>query len=161
VITHCRGLKDYQVMLTTTYISNCTESDIDEIKIASLYFDKIDIVNNVLYTVQPDKEDEPLEAGGVGVITEVTNFVTETFLCHVELLLRENIVSIVTDETQNEDKLWQELNSIAFHILSSERDILFSEAAVPFDANGGNKVHIMLSPMKVRVFMRLLFIPSK
>lgn len=43
-------------MLHTFYISNCLEKNIDDIKIASLYFDKVIIRNNQLIQVKPEKK---------------------------------------------------------------------------------------------------------
>lgn len=123
-------------MIKTKYISNCTQNDIDEIKIAALYFDKIEIVDNVLYHVEPVPDNQQNEEKNIGVIKAITEFVTDNYKKHIELLEEEGIVDIVSGENKSEDELWDSIDKTTNGILSSELDIIFKETDIKFDKNG-------------------------
>ena len=123
-------------MLTAKYISNCLEDNIDEIKIAALYFDNIQIINNELYEVTPAKSDTPMKPGDIGIITGIKNFATEEFLSHISILEEEGIVEIIQEDDKREDELWDKIESVVNKILSENLNILFEEKDIERDSSG-------------------------
>jgi len=118
-------------MLSTKYISNCTDKNIDELKTAILFFDKVEIINNVLLQVNSDvKNKQRLESGDMVIITGVTNFVTDNYLKHIELLTKEKHVEIISEDNKREDELWDNVESQVHSILSKNRNILFEEIEI-------------------------------
>ncbi len=131
-------------MIETKYISNCTQHDIDEIKIAALYFDKIDIVNNILYQIKPVQDEQQNEDKNLAVITGITEFVKDEYLNHIKLLTDEGIAVISSGEGIREDKLWSSINEVTNRILSEELQIIFKETNVKKD-KFGNKISSSIS----------------
>jgi hypothetical protein len=123
-------------MINTKYISNCTTNDIDEIKIASLYFDKIEVISNVLYSIEPVPDDQQNEEKNIGVIKGITHFVTEEYQKHIEVLINEDIVEIQSGENKSEDKLWNTIDKTTENLLSSHPEFIFKESNIKKDVNG-------------------------
>ncbi|MBR9847634.1 MAG: hypothetical protein GYB35_16725, partial [Algicola sp.] len=131
-------------MIKTKFISNCTKNDLDAIKIASLYFDKVEIVNNVLYHIEPVAEEEQNEEKTIGIIKDITEFVQDDYKAHIKLLSDEGIVDIISGEDKSKDELWNTIDKTTNEILSSEVEILFKEFDIKKD-NEGKKISSRLS----------------
>jgi hypothetical protein len=123
-------------MIKTKYISNCTQNDIDEIKVAALYFDKIDIVNNVLYKIEPVPDSQQNAEKTIGVIKEITEFVTDDYKKNIDVLLTEGIAEVFSEEDRSEDELWDSVNKTTQNILSSELEIIFKETKIKTNKEG-------------------------
>lgn len=123
-------------MIKTKYISNCTENDIDEIKIASLYFDKIEVINNVLLSIEPLPDDQQNAEKNIGIIKGITHFVTDEYQKHIELLVSENIVEIHSEINKNEDKLWNTIEKTTANLLASHSNFIFKEFNTKKDKKG-------------------------
>lgn len=119
--------KERENMLKARFISNCTLDNIEEIKIASLYFDKIEIVQHRLYQVKITAEGKLDEDHDIGVITGITELVTEEFRSHLSLLEKEGIVTFIEE---NKDELWRTLHEHAYNIIDRARDFIFQTVAV-------------------------------
>jgi hypothetical protein len=126
-------------MVTTKFISNCTVQNLDELKIGILYFDKIEIVNNVLYQVKPVPNEKQNKEKNIGVITGVTEFVTDGYKEKIDLLVEEGVVELISGEGKSEDRLWDSIDKITNEILSKETSIIFNESDVEFDSKGRKK----------------------
>jgi len=124
-------------MLTAKYISNCTARDIDELKTAILFYDEVEIVNNVLYQIEPVKDRQPNEEGyTIGKIVGIDQLVTQEYLSHIELLLEEGVVKVVSGEQKSKDELWGKIEEIVNGILNTDLNILFEEKNVIYDETG-------------------------
>jgi hypothetical protein len=158
-------------MIKTKYISNCTSNDIDILKIAALYFDKVEIINNVLCQVEPVPDSEQNEEKTIVVIKGFTEFVNDDYKSHIKTLLDEEIVEIITEENKSEDELWGNIDKITNNILSNEYQIIFNESDLEYD-DAGNKIGSKLSlsdeakiiheefvgPLKIGSFLNLGFL---
>jgi len=114
-------------MLKTNYISNCTENNMDELKTAILFFDQINIIDNVLLQIEPqDQSKKVLDKGDIGVITGIQNFVTENYKEHIKILTEEGYVNIVSDE-KREDQLWNNIDTAVNSLMTEDINLLFEK----------------------------------
>ncbi len=125
----------YKNMLKTKYISNCTKLDIDEIKIASLYFDQIDIINNSLFKTERLLDEEQTEEYPIVRIKGKISLVTDEYNKHIEVLIRENIVSVVSEHNKNKDVLLSKVDEIAKNLIASYQEFIFKVTKMESNEN--------------------------
>lgn len=123
-------------MLSAYYISNCLESNINDIKIASLYFDKIVIVKNKMYKVAIKEKDTSIKSRARGTITEIIDLVTQEFADHISVVLNEGIAEIVDEGRIKNNSVWEDLYEITNKILSQNINILFEQKNFIRDPKG-------------------------
>jgi len=132
-------------MLQTLFVSNCIEKCIDDIKIASLYFDKVIIKNRTLYAVKPENEGAVLKVGDIGIVTKIMSTVSERFLGHISTLIDEGIVDVVDECDERKEPIWKNIDEVVYKILSEKMDILFELKDKKGDATGNKTALIKLS----------------
>ena len=91
---------------------------------------KIEIINNFLYHIEPVPKSGQNEEKNIGVIKDITEFITDDYKKHTELLVREGIVDIISGEDKSEDELWNTIDKTTNEILTSKVAILFKETEV-------------------------------
>lgn len=103
------------------YNSDITPKAVNELKLLSLYYDKISIVNDAVYRPIFDTSDGKIEFAG----TEAIEFIPKSFREDYKLFLDEGLIEL-TKRTENEtdeyEKLFAEKIS---HLVNSSYDYLF------------------------------------
>jgi hypothetical protein len=124
-------------MLSTRFVSNCTADSIDDLKIAALYFDELQVVEHRLAYVKPDESTQGfLEGKEAGTIVDFTDFVTDEFRAHASLLESEGLLVYVNSEELMDEKIWAELYEKAAEILFTSIDVLWEEFDIEYDSTG-------------------------
>jgi len=123
-------------MLSTKYISNCTERNLDDLKTAILFFDKIELVNNYLVQVRPEKGKGPLKPGDIGVVTGITNFITDNYKSHIDSLIQEGVVSISDEGTGTRTNLGKNIDYSMNEVFHKNISFIFEESNSEYDKSG-------------------------
>ncbi|MPS73307.1 MAG: hypothetical protein E2590_09185 [Chryseobacterium sp.] len=103
------------------YNSDITPKAIDEIKLLSLYYDKINIVNDTIYSPLFGHVDGKFSFTGV----EDLQFVPKDFNDNYKLLIEEGIVSLTQKSQSEENEYDQALKKNISKILNANHDILY------------------------------------
>ena len=116
-------------MLTTNYISNCTLDQIDDLKIAALYFDRITIVEHRLYNVERVSRDE-------GVVKDIVHFVQNDFRAHTSFLASEGIIEYSDQAGSLKEALRKKMRIQSEKIISEAINVLYLEENVVRNSKG-------------------------
>jgi hypothetical protein len=128
-------------MLTTRFVSNCTAEQVDDLKVAALYFDVIEVVEHRLYTV---KFDEPIQEGAplfgqTGTVIGATDLVSDEFRTHLSVLEKEGLLRYVDGDELVDEKIADGIRADAEQVLSASIDLLWEESDVEYDSTGTKK----------------------
>jgi len=116
-------------MLTTNYISNCTLDQIDDLKIAALYFDGITTVEHRLYNVERVSRDE-------GVVKDIVHFVQNDFRAHTSFLASEGIIEYSDQAGSLKEALRKKMRIQSEKIISEAINVLYLEENVVRNSKG-------------------------
>lgn len=116
-------------MLTTNYISNCTLDQIDDLKIAALYFDRITTVEHRLYNVERVSRDE-------GVVKDIVHFVQNDFRAHTSFLASEGIIEYSDQAGSLKEALRKKMRIQSEKIISEAINVLYLEENVVRNSKG-------------------------
>jgi len=103
------------------YNSDITPKAINEIKLLALYYDKINIVNDVVYSPKFEKLNGQFQFAG----TEDLQFIPKSFRTDYKLLLDENLITITKREENQEDEYERLFAKKISSLLNSNHDIIF------------------------------------
>ncbi len=126
-------------MLRTRFVSNCIAEQVDDLKIATLYFDEIEVVEHRMYKVKLDKpaQGSP-KPGQTGVVIGTIEFVSDEFRTHASILENEGLLRYVDGDNLLDKRIADEIRPKAAESLSASIDLLWEEADVVYDS-AGNK----------------------
>jgi hypothetical protein len=126
-----------------TFFSTCNNDAVNALKILSLYFEKIEVIGNVLYQIEPDNKSKgTMEQGDVGTVVGVTEFVDNTFIKKVKPLLDENILKILEEdfvEKHFDKKHREEIENNVFELLEEKPELIIKTSNIEFDEATGKK----------------------
>lgn len=108
-------------MRTIYYNSDITPSAINEIKLLALYYDKVVIVNDAVYTPKFETIDGKFQLAGV----EDIQFIPKTFERDYNLLIDEGIIDVIKKDENEEDEYGKRLAKKISSIVNSSQDIIF------------------------------------
>ena len=94
--------------------SDITPKTVEEIKLLTLYYDKINVVNDCIYTTQFDKEKNK-------VVTKDLQFIPESFKTDYSLLINEGILSVTKRDETKYDPFASEISKL----VNSKEDYIF------------------------------------
>ncbi|MFJ7407388.1 MULTISPECIES: hypothetical protein [unclassified Lysinibacillus] len=112
-------------MLSTKFVSNCLQDNVQDIKLSSLYFDKVEIVEDYLYNVEPVDPNQPLHEGGIGTVVDIHEFVKSDFKEELKLFETEQIITYTSTEHKKEDEIWNKVNESTMKFLNENLDLIF------------------------------------
>lgn len=116
-------------MLIGKYVSNCLSNNIDDIKYAALYYDKIEILDNIVYTLtKPDSD-------GISSVRGIHDCVDDSFKVHLKMLEREGIVK------------YNILEENRFTLLDNKNDIIS-----PIDAELRHNCNLLMRSVGNRLY---------
>lgn len=122
------------------FISPFTEDAVNTLKILALYFDEIKIMEDVLYSVEPeDKSKQLFGPGDIGIITGVTEFIDDEFKAGVKPLLDANILKVkeedFIEQTIGEEEI-QEITNNVRRLISQKPDLIIDESNIKTGKTG-------------------------
>lgn len=79
-------------MFTGKFVSNCMGNNIDDIKYAALYYDKVEILDNIVYTLTKPNSER------ISTIRGVDDCIDDVFRDHLKMLESEGIVEYIISE---------------------------------------------------------------
>lgn len=103
------------------YNSDISPKATNEIKLLSLYYDKINIVNDVVYSPKFEKVNGQFQFSGA----EDLQFIPKSFTTEYKLLIDENLISITKRNEDSEDEYGQRFAERISHLLNASHDIIF------------------------------------
>jgi hypothetical protein len=101
--------------------SNITPKSSNELKLLSLYYDKINVVNDAVYSPKFETIDGEFKFTGV----EDLQFIPKSFTTDYKLLIDENIISITEKDENQKGEKDNEFASEISKIVNSNQDIIF------------------------------------
>ena len=116
--------------MKTALITPYTDNSLRAVKIASLYFDQIELQQHSVLQIEPVSKNV-LKEGEVGVVRDIINFIDEKYLKNIEALLREGIVKV------NAEPKGKEVD-IGFETELTEYLYRNSEIIVKLEKNAGS-----------------------
>jgi len=139
-------------MLTTRYITNYIGDNIDEIKIAALYFDKIEIVKHTRYDVGNVIQDKKNKNLWYGKIKKVVNYITDEFQSHISLLKDEGVIVEVYEEQGN---FYHDLFSKSLDFINSSSAIFYETFKIIEHTENEVNVNIKFNPEVHDVYTKI------
>lgn len=137
-------------MFKTKFVSNCLAENIEDVKIAALYFDQIDVVNQALYFIEPQDRNKPFEQGGIGIIKGIKEFVTPDFKNNLKLLEENNVLNVIEEEKKSD--LHKMIDEQTYRILDEAREFIYEESDIVFDETGRKtSVQVKISPEAIEI----------
>ncbi|AIM36733.1 hypothetical protein KO02_08475 [Sphingobacterium sp. ML3W] len=103
------------------YNSDITPKSINEIKLLTLYYDKINIVNDTVYSPKFSQANGKFEFDGV----EDLQFIPKTFTTDYKVLIDENVIAITESSESIEDEFEKGFASKISEIVNSSHDLIF------------------------------------
>lgn len=103
------------------YNSDITPKSENEIKLLALYYDKINIVNDVVYTPKFNQASGKFEFDGI----EDFQFIPKTFKIDYKVLIDENIIAITERNENKEDEFEKGLATKISEIVNSNHNLIF------------------------------------
>lgn len=103
------------------YNSDITPKAANEIKLLALYYDKINIVNDAVYSPTFQTTNAKFEFAG----TEELQFIPKSFQRDYKLLIDENLIEITKKEENETDEYKKRFASKVKTVLDSSYDIIF------------------------------------
>jgi hypothetical protein len=113
------------------YNSDITPKAENEIKLLALYYDKINIVNDAVYTPKFKQVDGKFEFEG----SESLEFIPKSFTTDYKLLIDENLIAITKRNENEEDEYEKLFASKISKIVNSNHDLIFPNH--PTEKNSG------------------------
>ncbi|UPT71154.1 MAG: hypothetical protein M0D53_01700 [Flavobacterium sp. JAD_PAG50586_2] len=101
--------------------SDITPKSLKEIKLLALYYDKINIVNDAVYTPKFDTIDGEFKFTGV----EDLEFIPKSFRTDYKLLIDENLIGITETAENQKDKESNQFASEISKIVNVNHDLIF------------------------------------
>jgi len=112
------------------YNSDITPKALNEIKLLALYYDKINIVNDAVYSPKFQTVNGKFEFAG----TEDLQFIPKSFSTDYKFLLDEKLLSITKRDEKDEDEYEKMFSKKISRILNSSHDLIFPKH--PTEKNG-------------------------
>lgn len=112
------------------YNSYISPKAANEIKLLSLYYDKINIVNDVVYSPKFEKVNGQFQFAG----TEDLQFIPKSFTTEYKLLIDENLISITKRNENSEDEYGKRFAEKISSLLNASHDLIFPKH--PTDRGG-------------------------
>ncbi len=103
------------------YNSDITAKSVNEIKLLSLYYDKVNVVNDAVYSPKFEKIDGQLKFAGV----EDLQFIPKSFTTEYKLLIDENLISITKRDEDSEDEYEKKFSGRISELLNKSQDLVF------------------------------------
>src|ERR1700757_1969409 len=103
------------------YNSDITPKANNEIKLLALYYDKINIVNDVVYSPKFERIDGKLTFAGA----EDIQFIPKSFRTDYKLLLDENLISITKRDENVQDEYDKMFSEKISDLLNSNEDLIY------------------------------------
>lgn len=103
------------------YNSDITPKASNELKLLSLYYDKINIVNDAVYSPKFETINGQFQFAGV----EDLQFIPKSFTTEYKLLIDENIISITKKDENNEDEYEKKFSEKISKLLYRNTDLIF------------------------------------
>jgi hypothetical protein len=103
------------------YNSDITPKATNEIKLLALYYDKINIVNDAVYSPKFDNTDGQFKFTG----TETLQFIPKTFMTDYKLLLDENLISVTKRDENQEDEYERKFATRISSLINSKHELIF------------------------------------
>lgn len=103
------------------YNSDITPKATNEIKLLSLYYEKINIVNDAVYSPKFDQSNGQFNFVGV----EDLQFIPKTFMTEYKLLIDENLISITKRDENQEDEYENKFANKISNLLNANLDLIF------------------------------------
>ncbi len=127
-------------MYKVYFVSPFTSDAINTLKILALYCDEIEVIYDVIYSVEPeDKKKKKISPGDIGIITEVTPFIDKEFEKSVKTLIHEKILKIQNEDFLEDmlgrEKLF-EIEDNVYSLVSKKPDLLITKRKIKEDGKG-------------------------
>ena len=103
------------------YNSDITPKAVNEIKLLSLYYDKVNIVNDAVYS----PKFETINGKFQFVESEKLEFIPKSFYTEYKLLLDENLISITKREEKQESDYEKQFNKKVSELVNANFDLIF------------------------------------
>lgn len=103
------------------YNSDITPKATNEIKLLALYYDKINIVNDAVYSPRFDTSDGEFKFAG----TDALQFIPKSFRSDYRLLIDENLISITERDEDQENEYQKMFAGKISALLNSSHDLIF------------------------------------
>jgi hypothetical protein len=103
------------------YNSDVTPKADNEIKLLLLYYDKINIVSDAIYSPKFRQSEGKVEFDGV----ETIEFISQTFRSDYKLLIDENLIAITSTKESEEDMYVKLFNDRMREVLKAKEDFIF------------------------------------
>jgi|SRR5690554_1671512 len=110
--------------------SDITPKSINEIKLLTLYYDKINIVNDTVYSPKFETIDGEFKFTGV----EDLQFIPKSFRTEYKLLIDENLIAIIEKNKNQQDEKENPFTSEISKIVNSNHDLIFPKHPTEKDA---------------------------
>lgn len=106
------------IMREIFYNSDITQKAENELKLLSLYYEKINIVNDAVYSPK-------FSAEGKYIGVETLSFIPQSFEKDYKLLLNESIISIISKDENIEDEYATKFSEKISIVVNSNNDLIF------------------------------------
>lgn len=137
-------------MLTTRFVSNCTADQVDDLKIAALYFDVVEVVGSNLYQVKLDEPTQgPVRPGQTGIVTGVIDLISDEFREHASVLEDEGLLRYVDGDKLIEEQIAEGIQQATERIFYESIGLLWEESNITHDAEGNRYVDITFADPEV------------
>ncbi|MFT3823413.1 MAG: hypothetical protein QM731_05810 [Chitinophagaceae bacterium] len=103
------------------YNSDITPKAINEIKLLALYYDRINIVNDAVYSPKFDMVDGEFKFTG----TDTLQFIPNSFTSDYKLLINEGLISITQKKEEQENEYEKKLTRKISDLVNSHQDLIF------------------------------------
>lgn len=112
------------------YNSDITAKSANEIKLLSLYYDKINVVNDAVYSPKFEQVNGQFEFAGI----EDIQFIPKSFTTEYKLLIDENLISITKRDENSEDEYEKRFAERISKLLNANHDLIFPKHPTEKDA---------------------------
>lgn len=103
------------------YNSDITPKATNEIKLLSLYYDKINIVNDAVYSPKFEKVNGQFQYSGVDDL----QFIPKSFEVEYKMLIDENLISITKRNENEKDEYEKKFSGKISHLINASQDLIF------------------------------------
>lgn len=103
------------------YNSDITPKATNEIKLLALYYDKINIVNDAVYSPKFEKVNGEFQYAGV----EDLQFIPKSFTTEYKMLIDENLISITKRNENEEDEYEKKFSGKISSLVNASHDLIF------------------------------------
>jgi len=103
------------------YNANITPESLNELKLLALYYDKISIVNDAIYSPKFERSKGKLQF----IETEEFQFIPKSFRYDYKLLIDQNIISVTKRNEAEPDEYERRFSGKISNLLNSNYDLIF------------------------------------